>query len=101
MFSYTLTNQQLEISRILVRRAASANLIRRSVALINELNRFTSDDLEIMSSLVYLKLSDEGIDDSSLVQLTRSLKPRFSTEKIKSKLSIFRILRSNNILIAN
>jgi hypothetical protein len=52
---------------------------------------FTSDDLEIMSSLVFL-YENEELEGEVLIKRTRELKPRFPEEKIRDSAKIFKIL---------
>ena len=67
-------------------------LIHKTEGLTKVLNKFDSDNLEIMATLVFLSRNDKQLDESDLVNLTHELKPRFSLAQIQKGLRIFKIL---------
>jgi uncharacterized protein YwgA len=68
------------------------NLARKTKGLVTSLNQFTSDELEIMSTLMFLKLQNPKLNEDEAIKLTHQLKPHFSKEAISKGRRIFRIM---------
>jgi len=96
MYKYRLTSQGEKRAHEVIRNAASRRVIQATSTLIEELRGYSSDELEIMASLVYLRLSSPG-EDADLVRHLRELKPYFSVERIRRGLRIFEILGSHGV----
>jgi len=71
-----------------------SRLVKRTESLVKELNKFSSDDLEIMSTLVFIREEDKSLSDEQLVKTVAQLKPRFDIQQVKENLKIFKILRN-------
>jgi len=68
-------------------------LISRTKGLVKQLNKFSSDDLQIMSTLVFLRAQDPSMSEERAVDMTRKLKPQFSKEHISKGRRIFSIMK--------
>lgn len=93
-YSYTAEKGMLRrLQSILSRvRDQDPSLVQRTQGLVRQLNRFPSDDLEIMATLAFLHKS-EDLNGEALVERVSLLKERFSEDRIRKNLRIFRILR--------
>ena len=68
-------------------------LISRTRGLVTQLNKFSSDELQIMSTLVFLRAHDPSMSGEQAVDATRKLKPQFSKEEISKGKRIFGIMK--------
>ena len=68
-------------------------LISRTRGLVKQLNKFSADDLQIMSTLVFLRAQDPSISEDQAIDMTRKLKPQFSKEEISKGKRIFAIMK--------
>jgi len=68
-------------------------LISRTKGLVKQLNKFSSDDLQIMSTMVFLRAQDPSMSEEQAVDMTRKLKPKFSKEEISKGRRIFAIMK--------
>ncbi len=68
-------------------------LISKTRGLIKLLNDFSSDDLQIMSTLVFLRNQNPSISEDQLVELTSKLKPQFSRDSISKGTRIFNMMK--------
>ncbi len=68
-------------------------LISRTRGLVKQLNKFSADDLQIMSTLVFLRAQDPSMSEDQAVDMTRKLKPQFSKEAISKGKRIFAIMK--------
>src|SRR5260370_21316888 len=82
------------IGKILDLDPKGEKLVSRTRGLVKQLNRFSSDDLEIMSTLMFLRMQEQSISDEQLVKDTYKLNPHFSKERIASNMRIFIIMQS-------
>ncbi len=69
-------------------------LVSKTRGLVKHLNDFSSDDLEMMSTLMFLKLEEPSLSDDQLINRTHDLKPQFSKEHISRSRRIFNIMRN-------
>src|SRR5439155_3268056 len=69
-------------------------LISRTKGLIKQLNKFSSDDLQIMSTLVFLRAQDPSMSEEQALDMTRKLKPQFPKEQIAKGKRIFAIMKN-------
>jgi len=93
LYMYRIPPRRRNIVNGIIARIHDQNLVRRTSGLVKQLDQFSSDELEIMSSLVYVRDSQPQLDDSSLVQIVQELKPRFTIDQIRRGLRVFNILR--------
>ena len=94
LYAYSIPHGKQGVNNSLIARANDSSLVSRTSSLVKELDKFSSDDLEIMATLVFLRNNDKQLNDSSLVELTHELKPRFDLSRIEKGLRIFKILPS-------
>jgi len=92
-YKYQAFQDKKKILDLVIQRYADSALVERTIGVVRQLNEYSLDELEIMSSLVFLRRANPNINDDSLVQLTHELKPQFSEERIKTYLGIFKTLR--------
>jgi uncharacterized protein YwgA len=69
-------------------------LISRTKGLVKQLNEFSSDELQIMSTLVFLRAQDPSMSEEQVVDMARKLKPQFAKEDISKGKRIFNIMRN-------
>jgi len=96
LYNYRLTPDGEEFTKNLINQIERPELIEKTHRLFDDLQRYSSDDLEIASSLVYLKKADPSKDDERLVKLVKLYKRRFSEEQIRKNLAIFDLLARYN-----
>jgi uncharacterized protein YwgA len=92
IYNYTLTPAGEEFAENIVSQIGQPELIEKTQQLFQELSGRTSDDLEIMTSLVFLKKSDPSRTNEKLVSLVKLYKPRFTDDQIKKNLTVFDLL---------
>ena len=69
------------------------DLFAKTRSLLMKLNNYSTDDLEIMASLLYLSKSDPSKSHDKLIQLVKLYKPRFPDSKIRKNLEVFEIIK--------
>ena len=70
-----------------------SDLIEKTKKFFDTLKRYSTDELEIMTSLYFLRKSDPEIDtDERLVKFIKLYKPRFDESKIKENLVVFKLM---------
>jgi hypothetical protein len=67
-------------------------LVSKTGSLVKHLNQFTSNELEIMATLMYLRMKNPSISEDDAVKLTCQLKPKFSQEEVSKGRRIFKIM---------
>lgn len=95
LYIYSLDRDNTNRLETLIERARRQDelVVEKTLGLIGQLEDLSSDDLEIMATLVFIR-RDEGIDnDDKLVQRVVELKDKFSEDRIRSNLKIFKILK--------
>jgi len=95
LYIYSLNLSNITRLNALINRARIQDepLVEKTLGLIGQLNVLSSDDLEIMATLVFIRRS-EGIDNNDeLVKRVAKLKDRFDEDRIRSNLNIFKILK--------
>lgn len=90
--SYSITNQGKRIADSLAAKIDNEKLVKKTMSLMRELYKFTSDDLEMMATLVFLRRNEPGLSNDQLVKRASELKPRFEEGKIGENVKIFAIL---------
>ena len=88
---YKYSSADTDKTRALVSRIEDPKLVSRTEGLLSQLKNFSSDELEIMASLVFLN-QNEKLDGEELVKRAKELKPRFSETEIREASKIFKIL---------
>ncbi len=74
-------------------RGMNESLFKRSVELIKQLGDYSTDMLEVTSTLVYLRKAKPGLGDEDLIRLAKDLKPQFDEDKFKKGLKILPVLK--------
>jgi len=98
-YRYYLTPKMRRIGLSLVGKIQDVDpktekLVSKTRGLVKHLNNFSSDDLEMMSTLMFLRMERPSISDERLVNETHALKPQFEREQISRNLRIFNIMRN-------
>lgn len=94
IYSYQLTGDGKSFAKYTLQKTAiDDTLLQRTKNLFDEFNEFSTDELELMSSIAYLKRENPEISDLALISLTKKMKPRFSKSKIKKGLQVFDLLK--------
>jgi uncharacterized protein YwgA len=95
LHKYSFARAHQEVGYSLVSRAlpdVGEKLVSKTSGLVKHLNQFTSDELEIMATLMYLKVKNPGISEDDAVKLTCELKPKFTEEQVSKGRRIFKIM---------
>ncbi len=74
-----------------------SDLVTKTKRFLDELKSYRTDDLEIMTSLYFLKKSDPEIETNErLVKFVKLYKPRFDEPKIEKNLLVFQLIENFN-----
>jgi uncharacterized protein YwgA len=84
IYKYKIPYARMNLANALISRVEDPGLVKKSVPLIKQLDEFSSDELEIMSSLIYLRRSNPKATKQDLVKMTSELKPRFDISDIQN-----------------
>ena len=95
MFNYHIPRNRQSITNSIISRVRDVDehLVTRTIGLTRQLNEFSREDLEIMSTLAFLRNTKSHLNDDQLVELANQLKPHFDVEAFRGGLRIFNILR--------
>lgn len=90
LYGYKITDDGLKYLKTI---NLPSDLVEKTKVFLDELKRFRTDDLEIMTSLYFLRKSDPEIDsDERLVKFIKLYKPRFELPKIEKNLVVFKLM---------
>jgi uncharacterized protein YwgA len=92
-YAYHLTPQGRKVADSLAAKVDDPSLIKRTMSLVKSLHNFSSDDLEIMATLVFMRRIEAKISDDELVDIVRELKPKFNRDRIAQDMKIFSVLK--------
>jgi uncharacterized protein YwgA len=97
-YDYSFSKSSQKIGYSLVGKAVDMDpklekLAHKTKGLVIALNGFNSDQLEIMATLMFLKMQDATLTDEGAIKLTSELKPQFSKEQVSEGRRIFNIMR--------
>ncbi len=71
-----------------------SDLVTKTEKFLDQLQYYQTDDLEIMTSLFFLRKSDPEIDtDDRLVKFVKLYKPWYDSEKIEKNLKVFELMK--------
>ena len=95
LHSYVIPYDRQNIANNLIAKLRSTNETRyqNSVKLVRTLEGYSTDMLEVTSTLVYLRKLKPQLDDHSLIGVAKELKPQFDDDKFKKGLKIFEVLK--------
>jgi uncharacterized protein YwgA len=93
-YSYVLTKPGRRVADNLAARLDDPKFVQRTQNLVRELHKFSSEDLEIMATLVFLRKNEQLPSDDDLVERVAELKPRYDMERIRQNLRVFNIIRN-------
>ena len=99
LYQYSFSTKRQRLGASLVGKVEDASpqgekLISLTRGLIKQLNNFSSDELEIMSTIMFLSRQDPSLSEEQLVAQTYELKPQFDKQQIAKGLRIFRIMKN-------
>lgn len=90
LYGYKITDDGLKYLKTI---NLPSDLVGKTKVFLDELKGFRTDDLEIMTSLYFLRKSDPEIDtDERLVKFIKLYKPRFDLPKIEKNLAVFKLM---------
>lgn len=92
-YSCLLTKRGQKVADSLAAGLDNPALVKRTMSLVRTLHMFSSDDLEIMATLVFLRRNESSLSDDELIDRVVELKPRFGRNQIAGNLKIFNILK--------
>jgi uncharacterized protein len=98
-YSHKLTDKGQSLLHMVNERINNKGLLANTKRLINKLDRFSSDALEMMASLYYLRLESPSLSKTQLIQELKTRKPHFSNLEINKSLVIFDIMKDNSLRI--
>jgi hypothetical protein len=94
-YSHKLTEKG-HLSLQMISERIKKDLFENTERLVKK-SKFSSDELEIMASLYYLKLESPSLRNSQLMQELKLRKPHFSNQQINKSLVIFDIMKENSL----
>jgi hypothetical protein len=92
IYFHKLTEEGRSLLEKLCDEIESPELIHRTEELVDELNRYSSEDLEVMASLYYLHRESPSDSNENLISRLSNFKPHISHSKIKNGLNILDIM---------
>lgn len=95
-YEHNITEKGKRFLNILTHQNKDSDLVKRTGYLIEELNKYTSRELEAMSSFYFIKNEYPDLDNTSLLQKLIELKPHLADEISKSPV-ILNIIKKYNI----
>lgn len=99
VYSYELTDNGRSLTKFILNEKIDSDIGKQIKTIFDEFIKFSKEELEIMSSLVFLKRINPGISDNDLVDLVKQYKPWFSKDDINKNLVIFSLLKRMDINI--
>lgn len=97
--SYSLTDRGQRIADSLAAKMDNPKLIRMTRELVESLNNYSSDDLEIMATLVFINRSERSLSKPDLISRVVELKPRFTEKQVAEDFRVFRLLKDFGYLV--
>lgn len=91
LYLYSLTQKGRSMLEAILKELNEPKLVEKTRGLLEQLTRYTSDELEIMASLLYIS-RDKDLDEEGIVKTTLRLKPRFKEEQIRKHLDVFSLI---------
>ena len=82
IYKYRIAKGKRGVADALVARANDPALVKKTFSLVKTLDKFTSDDLELMATLIFLRRSYPKASSESLLKMTNDLKPRFKMDRV-------------------
>jgi uncharacterized protein YwgA len=73
-------------------RTIDPKLIRKTEKLVSELNYYSSDELEVMASLYFLRQNTRSLDRKNLAIELKRLKPHVNEKRIERGFEVFDIM---------
>lgn len=93
LYEYKLTKNGLKYLQAID--FGPSDLVKKSEEFFEKIKRYSTDDLEIMTSLYHLKNSDPEITtDEKLIQFVKLYKPWFDESKIQKNLVVFDLMKN-------
>src|SRR3989304_9170286 len=93
LYSYNLTKAGERIADYLATRVGNPKLVQRSIGIARDLAKFSTRELELMATLVFLH-DNYSLKDEQLVTTIKELKPYFNDDEINDGVRIFKMLAS-------
>lgn len=93
IYNYRLTEEGKSFTKEILNHIKKVDLIQNTRKLFEILSNYSSDDLEIVASLLFLKRSDPLKDNTKLVSLVKLYKDRFSLEQIEQNLKVMDVIQ--------
>ena len=92
-YEYSVEGGRENMINSLVGRVGDQRLVARTQGLFHQLENFSSDQLELMASLVFLRTTEHLLGEE-LISRTHELKPKFTVDEVTDGLRIFGIMGS-------
>jgi len=89
---YSLTSKGKSLAKSVFDSINEPKLVDNSLKLLSFLSKYTEDDLEMMSSILYAS-RDKDLDLDGIVRTAQSFRPRFTEEQIRKILEVFKNTR--------
>ncbi|MDQ1279564.1 MAG: uncharacterized protein QG670_826 [Thermoproteota archaeon] len=91
-YTYWLSRNGNEITNSLASKF-DEKTVKNTIELVESLNSLSTDELEIMATLVFLREENKTLPDNELAREVSRLKPRFTEKQAKECLRIFNLLK--------
>jgi len=91
IYNYTITTDGTKYLKTI--NLQPPDLVKKTEAFLDELKNYRTSDLEIMTSLYFLRKSDPEIDtDERLVKFVKLYKPWYEVSDIEKNLKVFKLM---------
>jgi len=97
VYLHTLTEEGCQFLQMLAEEIQSPELMEKTDELVNELNEFSPDELEIMASLYYLHRESPSTTYEDLFSQLSDLKPHISYHQMQDALKVLDIMKKYHV----
>ena len=84
-YCYSLTTEGKSLAKSVFDSINDPKLVDNTLRLLSVLSKYTEEDLEIVSSILYVS-RDKDLDLDGIIRTTHSFRPRFTEEQIRKHL---------------
>jgi len=91
-YCYSLTTKGKSLAKTVFDSITEQKLVYDTLKLLSVLAKYTEEELEIVSSILYVS-RDKNLDSDGIVRTTHSFRPQFTEEYIRKYLDVFKRTR--------
>jgi len=87
-YCYSLTNEGKSFAKKILDSVNKPKLVDDTLKLLSVLSKYTEEDLEVVSSILYVS-KDKNLDSDGIVRTAHDFRPQFAEERIRRYLELF------------